>query len=50
MEKKKCLMCNSDATRKLSVEPDLGHFYLCEKDVCEYVLLSQIKGASKNQN
>ena len=43
-------MCGKPATRKMSVEPDLGFFYLCEKDVCEHVLLTQIKGATKNQN
>ena len=50
MEEKKCLMCGKNATRKLSVEPDMGFFYLCEKDVCEYVLLTQMKGVVKNQN
>ena len=46
----KCIICNSKATRKLHDESGFGFFLICEKDVCEDVLLKQLSGALKNQN
>jgi len=48
--KQKCLICNSEATRKLHHENGQGFFLLCEKDVCKEVLHVQLQGAFRNQN
>ena len=49
-KKQKCLICNSDATRRLHHEEGNGFFLICGKDLCKEVLNNQLKGALKNQN